>query len=49
MDDRQAVNLDEGFLFAIQGVKVWWTVVVEVHADDDPVEPTKLRHVRPAT
>ena len=39
VDHGQGVDLHDGLISAVAGVKVRRRVVVEVQADDDPVEP----------
>ena len=41
----QAVDFHQRFIFAVECVKVGRTVVVEVNAYDDSIEPAELRHV----
>lgn len=35
---RQAVDLYENLMFSVKRVKVWWTMVANVHTYNDTVE-----------
>jgi len=39
IQDLQALNRDLDLEFAVDSMKMWWVMILEVHADDDPEEP----------
>src|ERR1039457_6000246 len=43
-EDRERLYLNEGFVFAIFGMEMCRTVVVEVHSNHNPKESSYLRH-----
>jgi hypothetical protein len=38
------IEIDHGILTVILGVEMWWSVIVEVHANDDPEKRGDDRH-----
>jgi hypothetical protein len=44
LDNRQRRDIDGRLELTVSGVEVGWRVIIEEHANQDPIERTDCRH-----